>query len=598
MPRKKPFSAKQKKEQLQAKRDKKRAEEPGEYDIAPDSRVGWGVALGKPGKEAKPTQPVRSQAKGYDPNRYRLHFKQESEAEIHERKQAAMRPYKMLPETALEINMDDIYKPGSVLDMPQRPVWQFSMTKEKLLAQEEKYFRNYIDSLVEKYGADQEEQLSYFELNLETWRQLWRVLEMSEILLLITDIRHPALHFSPAFYEYVTQTLNKKLILVLNKIDLAPPAIVVAWKHYFQTKFPELQIVCFTSFPKDKLELEQAVIDAGKVLFKKRKKTKKASAVGPKDLLKACDRIVNGRGESVISQQFFISCSVDLLSWKEKIEADFEREDPIPLEEVRIEEGEDSTYEKHEDFRGGVLTIGCCGYPNVGKSSLMNGLVGRKVVSVSKTPGHTKHFQTIFLTPSVRLCDSPGLVFPSLVSKPMQAGFYILAGIYPIAQVREPYTAVGYLAERIPLPKLLRIKHPEEAEANVEEGGRVPDWSPYDICDAWAEKRGFLTARAARPDVYRAANNLLRLALEGRLCMCTRPPNYTAHKDEWERHQETEEIAAVQEMHRRATMFSDAESDDELSQEEEKDKDDGEDEEEEEEEEGAMASNPFSLLQE
>ena len=43
-----------------------------------------------------------------------------------------------------------------------------------------------------------------------------------------------------------------------------------------------------------------------------------------------------------------------------------------------------------------------------------------QVVSVSRTPGHTKHFQTIYLTPTVKLCDSPGLVFPSLVSKSMQ----------------------------------------------------------------------------------------------------------------------------------------------------------------------------------
>ncbi|KAH9627736.1 hypothetical protein HF086_017279 [Spodoptera exigua] len=32
--------------------------------------------------------------------------------------------------------------------------------------------------------------MSYFELNLETWRQLWRVLEMCDILLLIVDVRY------------------------------------------------------------------------------------------------------------------------------------------------------------------------------------------------------------------------------------------------------------------------------------------------------------------------------------------------------------------------------------------------------------------------
>lgn len=44
-------------------------------------------------------------------------------------------------QTSLEVNIDDIYRPGSVLDMPQRPFWDYNMKKEKLLAQEEKYFR-------------------------------------------------------------------------------------------------------------------------------------------------------------------------------------------------------------------------------------------------------------------------------------------------------------------------------------------------------------------------------------------------------------------------------------------------------------------------
>lgn len=76
--------------------------------------------------------------------------------------------------------------------------------------------------------------------------------------------------------------------------------------------------------------------------------------------------------------------------------------------------------DKRKKFESGFVTIGCCGFPNVGKSSLLNSLKGRKVVSVSRTPGHTKHLQTIFLTKSVRLCDCPGLVFPSLSGKPLQ----------------------------------------------------------------------------------------------------------------------------------------------------------------------------------
>ena len=53
---------------------------------------------------------------------------------------------------------------------------------------------------------------------------------------------------------------------------------------------------------------------------------------------------------------------------------------------------------------------------------MIPGIVLLQVVSVSRTPGHTKHLQTIFLTPTVKLCDCPGLVFPSYVDKSLQVG--------------------------------------------------------------------------------------------------------------------------------------------------------------------------------
>jgi ribosome biogenesis GTPase A len=62
------------------------------------------------------------------------------------------------------------------------------------------------------------------------------------------------------------------------------------------------------------------------------------------------------------------------------------------------------------------IMIGFVGYPNVGKSSTINALLGRKQVGVTSTPGKTKHFQTLIVSDSVMLCDCPGLVFPSVVS--------------------------------------------------------------------------------------------------------------------------------------------------------------------------------------
>uniref|UniRef100_A0A8C4QGK9 Guanine nucleotide-binding protein-like 1 n=1 Tax=Eptatretus burgeri TaxID=7764 RepID=A0A8C4QGK9_EPTBU len=247
--------------------------------------------------------------------------------------------------------------------------------------------------------------------------------------------------------------------------------------------------------------------------------------VGPQQLITACEAIVQGQ--------------VDLTSWREKMERDavsshlaeddYDDEDDKE-EDVHMEIQSDATLEPplEEPYRDGVLTLGCIGFPNVGKSSIINGLVGKKVVSISRTPGHTKYFQTYFLTPTLKLCDCPGLIFPSLMGKPEQ----IIAGIYPIAQLQEPYTVVGYLAERVSVQTLLHLKHPDNEAAD-------PSWTAWDICEAWAEKRGYKTARAARNDVHRAANSLLRLALDGRLCVYTLPPGYTDNKAFWEHHPET-----------------------------------------------------------
>lgn len=74
-----------------------------------------------------------------------------------------------------------------------------------------------------------------------------------------------------------------------------------------------------------------------------------------------------------------------------------------------------------------------------------------------------------------------------------------MAGIYPIAQLQEPYSAIRYLAERIPVIEILKLKHPAETSIHEKEN----EWSPLDLCEGWAIKRGYFTAKASRPDVYR-----------------------------------------------------------------------------------------------
>ncbi|KAG7469360.1 hypothetical protein MATL_G00128250 [Megalops atlanticus] len=537
MPRKKPFSNKQKKKQLQVKRERKR----GETGSGPNSRNASTERGAERDRERQSDtsdsettdirrinqQPSNREGR-YDPNRYRLHFEKESREEVERRKKLAReRVLEQVAESTLEVDINDIYPPEKGLDFPRRPSWHYGMLREELLRKEEKSFREYLEAL---HSRNPPGTLSHFEHNLETWRQLWRVLEMSDVILLIVDIRHPVLQFPPALYHCITGELKKQVILVLNKADLCPAPLVLAWRHYLSSNFPHLHCVCFTSHPGQPYTT---------VLQKKRMRRKGGwgQAGGPIHILRACQEITAGR--------------VDLSSWEQKIQRDAV---DGGQEGEQAEEGAESVLMEHhsdvalelaspsqELYKDGVLTLGCIGFPNVGKSSVLNSLVGRKVVSVSRTPGHTKYFQTYYLTPTVKLCDCPGLVFPSRVDKQLQ----ILAGIYPVSQLQEPYSSVGYLCERTPFQNLLKLKHPSEGEVPGEAPGEEK-WTAWDVCEAWAERRGYKTAKAARNDVYRAANSLLRLAIDGRLCLCLRPPGYTAQRDKWESHPDVTEIIALQ----------------------------------------------------
>ncbi|XP_041983915.1 guanine nucleotide-binding protein-like 1 isoform X2 [Aricia agestis] len=518
--RKTPFSGKAKKQQLQNKKQNKviltsSSSSSNAYDV---------LAMNYQPSKARGGNTGRG-----DSNRYALKFYRESDAELKMKKEEALKALNPVPEKEMEV--DPTYFFPKEVSFPKRPPWDFSMTPAQLDAQEQKYFREYIQTL---QNSEHWKEMSYFELNLETWRQLWRVLEMCDILLLVVDVRYAGMMFPPYLYEFVVQEQKKDMILVLNKIDLVPASVVAAWKENLTRTCPGLRVVYFTSCPG--YNLTGASSDKAGLQVRRRKGRQRMCAEGATKLLEACRDIVAGE--------------VDLSSWERKIREETEVEfddDAQPEVGETILEKLDTTFYTHERFKHGVLTIGCVGQPNVGKSSLMNAIMGRKVVSVSKTPGHTKHFQTIFLTPQVRLCDCPGLVFPSKVPRPIQ----ILMGSYPIAQLREPYTTIRYLAERLDLPQLLRMDHPDNDCT----------WSPRDICDGWAKKRGYLTAKAARLDTYRAANSILRMALDGKICLWLPPPGFTEERAKYETCEEIKYVKWVQALSGEEVTVSPVDSD-------------------------------------
>ena len=93
----------------------------------------------------------------------------------------------------------------------------------------------------------------------------------------------------------------------------------------------------------------------------------------------------------------------------------------------------------------------------------------------------------------------------------------VLCGLFPIAQVREPFSAIRYLAERLPLEKIYGLTLPDPDE---------PQWSAHSICEAYAIKRGYFLKRSGRPDVHRAGLEILNDCCDGKLSISWPPPDF------------------------------------------------------------------------
>ena len=462
--RKTPFGGKAKKAQLQEKREKKQEKS----QFGDDNRIPFTKGhdneesdksdkiVAKCDKDKSellmdlPTSHLQSTAKSggrrfeTDASRYELRFNQESKNDLAIKREMARQKIEAAEQCNLELPIDQ-YFPKS-LDFPIRPDWDTKMTSQKLEANEAKYFREYVQTI---FNNHEQQKLSFFELNLETWRQLWRVLEKSDILLLVVDARYPAAMFPPSLYHYII-SVKKHFVLVLNKIDLIPAGLALAWRDYFQKIFPQIHVTFFSSTPSYNLVKGGLLsADQGGLKFRRLRGTISMVVDGAKQIFDIVKGIIE-------KDQRKISVS-NLESWESKIQSSATLKGKS-LDAKTSSKGHPLIGHENDSENSENLTIGMLGQPNAGKSSLINSLIGKRVVSVSKTPGHTKHFQTIFITKFVVLCDCPGLVFPSLVPRELQ----VLLGSYPISQVREPMSIVKYIAERVDLPNLLKIEHPEQ----------------------------------------------------------------------------------------------------------------------------------------
>lgn len=385
-------------------------------------------------------------------------------------------------------------KLSEALRIPRRPLWDYNMDADELQRLENISFVSWRRNLALFQERNAPLVLTPYELNLDMWRELWRVIERSHLLIQIVDARNPLLFLCEDLAQYLDerQGRNTPMILLLNKADLLTEEQRAEWLRYFSAE--SIDCIFYSSTQ--------------------------------------CASEWSSLGETLNTTRI---CSPQGL---------------ISLFETFRDDADNS-----ENLGGPSFNVGLVGYPNVGKSSAINSLLASKRVRVGATPGKTKHLQTIFLEenvdvseqqhtsaideaasstassccerspiasserklPQICLVDCPGLVFPNFAVTKAEL---VVNGILPIDQLRDYIAPCDLVASRIPRNVLedaytLMLPFPYEGE----DERRPP--TGRELLTAYA------TARGSSSDVSRAARIILKDYVAGsKICYVHMPPGY------------------------------------------------------------------------
>jgi nuclear GTP-binding protein len=176
-------------------------------------------------------------------------------------------------------------------------------------------------------------------------RELKKVVDTADVLLQVLDARDPiGSRIHKTMEEIILSKADKKMVLVLNKIDLVPKEVVSSWLTVLRRSHPAIAIKASNI---RKGEEENATTSTNPV-----------GMDGLLQLLKNYSRTGGMGGKSK-------TC----------------------------------------------ICVGVIGYPNVGKSSIINALKRSRAVGVSPRPGFTTSMQEVVLDRNIHLLDSPGVVF-------------------------------------------------------------------------------------------------------------------------------------------------------------------------------------------
>ena len=155
------------------------------------------------------------------------------------------------------------------------------------------------------------------------------------------------------------------------------------------------------------------------------------------------------------------------------------------------------------------ISVGFIGYPNVGKSSVINTLRSKKVCKVAPIAGETKVWQYITLMRRIYLIDCPGVVYPSAETDVEK----VLKGVVRVELVENPEDYIPTVLKRVKKEYMLKTY-------------KVDDWdSAEEFLEKLATRMGKLL-KGGEPDIATAARIVLNDWQRGKLPFYVPPPGF------------------------------------------------------------------------
>lgn len=258
------------------------------------------------------------------------------------------------------------------------------------------------------------------------YRDFARVVEASDVIIEVIDARDPGGTRCVEVERFVRRMgPSKRIVLLMNKIDLVPREVAQAWLKYFREEIPAVAFKCSTQ--------QQATNLGHRALS-----TAKGSSLSGSECLGA---------ETLL--QLLKNYSRAASSGLKK-----------------------------------SITVGVIGLPNVGKSSLINSLKRTKVAQVGNMPGITRSVQEVHLDKQVTLLDSPGVVFADVGADGAAAA--ALRNCVKVSSLEDPLLPLQEVVRRCPKKQLMRtynipvfkdadefIHHVAASRGKLRKGGTV-----------------------------------------------------------------------------------------------------------------------------